>query len=410
MRVCLLTPGQPSNNPRLVKEADALSTAGHVVHVICADGGLWPSETDGGLLATRSWSCEYAGGSPKSRPTLYRWTRLRHALSRRLLRIAESPFLRTRALTRAGIEIERSALRLPADLYIAHHPTVLPAAMHAGIRYGARVGYDAEDFCAGMWNPATGPDPIDRLMEATEEEYLKKCHYITASSPEIAGEYVSRFGIHRPTPVLNVFSLADRPSLFRQTADSGPLRLYWFSQCIGSERGLEDAVMALGLLRDCALELHLQGAWQAGYHDRLLALATEWGVTGRLHVLPPAPPDEMVRRSSGYDIGLALEIPSTRNRSICLTNKIFTYLLAGNAILATNTPAQQKLLSSLTPAAITYTPGDIEALAAQLRRWYVDRNALDEARQCSWAWGEKRYNWDFERRSFLAVAESTDGY
>ena len=33
-RICLVTPGQPSTNPRLVKEADALCEAGYDVQVV----------------------------------------------------------------------------------------------------------------------------------------------------------------------------------------------------------------------------------------------------------------------------------------------------------------------------------------------------------------------------------------
>jgi hypothetical protein len=60
-----------------------------------------------------------------------------------------------------------------------------------------------------------------------------------------------------------------------------------------------------------------------------------------------APPEEMVRQAAPYDIGLSLETDISDNRSLCLTNKIFTYLLAGVPVLLSDTPAQRALAPRL---------------------------------------------------------------
>jgi glycosyltransferase involved in cell wall biosynthesis len=391
-----------------VKEADALAGAGHEVHAIGTDCGLWPSKMDNALMSRRSWTFAYAGGTLASRSARFRWMRVRHAVSRRLFqRMPGSSFLRRRALARGQMEIERAALAFRADLYIAHHASVLPAAVAAAQLSRGYVGYDAEDFYSGMWTPENGPGVMDTAIERIEEQYLRDCDYITASSREIADAYVSRFGVARPVTVLNVFPLANRPAVFRPTAISGPLRLYWFSQCIGSHRGLEDVVRAMGLLRTRDIELHLQGDWQVGYQKQFLQLAAQSGVdAGRIHAHEPILPDEIVRTSAEYDIGLALELPSIQNRGMCLTNKVFTYLLAGNALIATATPAQQGLLSGCGRAAVMYQPRDTENMAAHLRRWYDDRQELARARQCAWNLGQQRYHWEFEQRFFLDAVQA----
>src|SRR5262249_43375421 len=45
-RICLITPGHLSRNPRLVKEADALTEAGYDVAVIAADFSQWGRYAD----------------------------------------------------------------------------------------------------------------------------------------------------------------------------------------------------------------------------------------------------------------------------------------------------------------------------------------------------------------------------
>ena len=406
-RVCLLTPGQPSNNPRLVKEADALVESGRQVHVICTDSGLWPTEKDVELLSKRRWTCQYVGGVAKTQPVRRLATRLRQRVACKLLsNFPNLHSLRNAAASRCAPEIQSAAFQYPARLYIAHHATVLPVAVAAAQRHGGLVGYDAEDFYAGLWRFNAGPETIDRLIERIEQTHLSCCAYITAASPGIAAEYARKYGCEKPIVVLNTFPLADRPPAYRPTELNGSLRLYWFSQCIGKDRGLEDAVRALGLLKNCAIQLHLRGNWQAGYRENLYSLAQEQGVADRLFAHPPADPDAMIRLSAEHDVGLALEQRISPNDDLRLTNKVFTHLIAGNAIIGTQTGAQQAFLSSLGSSSTIYPSGGSEHLAVLIYYWYHNRSALDQARRNSWDWGTKRYNWEIEKQSFLTAVSN----
>ena len=54
-------------------------------------------------------------------------------------------------------ELVAAAATVPADLYIAHYPTALPAAALAAQRNGVIYAYDAEDFHLG--DPPEDADP-----------------------------------------------------------------------------------------------------------------------------------------------------------------------------------------------------------------------------------------------------------
>src|SRR5262249_14645959 len=150
----------------------------------------------------------------------------------------------------------------------------------------------------------------------------------------------------------------ERPREFRLGNERDPLRLYWFSQTIGRDRGLEDAIRALGILGDQTIELHLCGEWCHGYETEFFELAKSTGVEhARVHHHPPDRPDRMVELAAQYDVGLALEQRGSFNRDICITNKIFTHLLAGNAIAATMTQGQQTVIRRIGPAGFSYEPG-----------------------------------------------------
>lgn len=402
-RICLLTPGQPSTNPRLVKEADALVDAGHEVHVLCAHYATWADAFDRELLGNRKWTCTYVGGKPGS--LKYWGTRLRFGISRRLPALWRSG-VRQWALTRVSLELYRAAVRLDAELYIAHYTGALVAAAAAAHHSRTRFAFDAEDFESGYYNYDKGPSAIDRLIENIEREYLPRCSYISAASPGIAEEYRVKYSIPLPTTLLNVFPTVERPPRLRSTDTSGPLLLYWFSQTVGLGRGLEDVISALARLDGCDIELHLRGFARVGDWHNLRRFARYSGVSlDRIILHEPLPSSEMIRAAANFDIGLALEQAVSKNRELCLTNKIFSYLLAGNAIVATETLGQRPIMDTIGKAGFIYEPGDVEALASGIRTWYENRGALHEARQQSWDWGTRRFNWDCEKKKFLQVVE-----
>ena len=407
MNVCLITTGQPSTNPRLVKEADTLVEAGHHVHVVGAHWIHWAAATDAEVLAGRHWTVSLVDWRRESNPRLFHWSRIRSRAARRTAAVLAplSDYLAMSALSRVGPELYRKARTVAADLYIAHNIGALPIACAVGAARRAPVGFDAEDFHSGQF-PLASADPIVAITRRTERRCMPKCAYVTAASPFIAEAYRELCGIPQPPTILNVFPLNDRPDGVPVRQPSDRLTLYWFSQTIGPDRGLEDVVRAMGALGD-GVELHLRGAWFGDYESALRQVAAESGVVqARIISHEPAVPGQMVRLATQYDVGLALEPGLTPNSDWLLSNKIFTYLLAGNAVVATRTRAQSSLAAHLQDAAVWCDPGDPVSLAQALQRWYADREVLRRGQAHAWRLGTERFNWDVEKQKWLAVVEA----
>lgn len=404
-RVCLVSTGQPSSNPRLVKEADALTDAGYDVRAVGVHWAPWADRTDERLLATRRWSCQLVD----ARRTTAGWTfwrsRIRHRLAREAASGNAPAWLLDRAVSPLTPELIDAASSARADLFIAHNLGALPAAVHAARRWGAVAGFDAEDWHSGELSEMAN-DRVRVVVRATEERYVPQAAYLTAASPGIAAAYASLTSHAAPTVILNVFPLRDRPASLRPLSTTGPVRAYWFSQTVGPHRGLETAVRALGAFRDGELELHLRGVWAPGYREALGRVMADCGVDrDRVVHHEPGDPDEMIRLASDFDIGLAVEPGTTANNRILLSNKIFTYLLAGLAVVATQTPGQAPLIEELGVAARGAAPGDSDSLVAALKPWVENRGQLIAARDAAWQAGGARYNWDRERYAFLALLE-----
>lgn len=413
-RICIITPGHVSTNPRVVKEADALAEAGYSVSVIAANFTPWARTADLSF-GTRSWrraqTLTFGPLSPLP-SRIFQGIRQRAAKAVVAVGVCNA----STALAAAhpiGPDLIRAALDVPADLYIAHYTAALPAAAIAARRHEARYAFDAEDFHLGDLPDERKYEAQRRIIRAIETRYLPGCAYVTAAAPGIAGLYADAYRMDPPTVLLNVFPLDEAPSrpTSRGAAEPGP-SVYWFSQTIGPRRGLECAVRAIGLARS-APHLYLRGRPAAGYSATLHEIAAECGVADRVHILPPAPPSDMARLASVYDLGLSGEDECTRNRRVALTNKLFTYLLAGLPIVMSETPGQSQIASEFGEAARLYPSDDPMTLAARLDEMLLHPDALASARTASWRLGQARFNWDNEQAKLLdcvaAVLEARTG-
>ncbi len=192
--------------------------------------------------------------------------------------------------------------------------------------------------------------------------------------------------------VHNTFPLPDRQPDFAP-ADNGILRLYWFSQTIGASRGLEESIRALSAAGVTAT-LTVRGRPKNGYIAALNTLAATCGARVTIRHEPPAAPDDMIDLARGYDVGLAIEQPVCVNRELCIPNKTFTYILAGLAVVISDTEGQHSLGVDLGPAAALVAPTDVEALAKAFTGWATDPSKLMCARQAAWRAATRRWHWE----------------
>ena len=408
MRICLITPGHLATNPRLVKEADALNEAGHQVTVVAADYLTWAREADK-EFAARPWRIAAPTRFGPDAPRLRRIVQLVRRRSARLLfrqGFRHQAVLRT-AYHPAGPDLVRAALRVPADLYVAHYVAALPAAALAAKRWAARYAFDAEDFHLGDAESTPRFDEDRRLIRAMEGAWLPGCAYMTAASPGISDAYAETYGVARPTVVLNVFPRAQAPAqaTLRGSSAQSP-SAYWFSQTIGPNRGLEVAVRAISMAASRP-HLFLRGRPASGFARDLETLAHACGVGDRLHLMGPAPPGEMTRLARQYDIGLAAEDGHTENRRVALTNKLFTYLLAGVPIVASDVPAHRRIAPELGDAVRLYSAQSAQSLADALDSYLMPNGALAGARATAFRLGQERFNWDLEKQTLIACVDRT---
>lgn len=387
-----------------------MRTSGRATSIICGHFNAWGAASDAPLMAELgSVTAIPFGPAQAPRATYVRQSVIRHG---------------ARALIRLGIEVQSvvesahapivrdlvaAARNADADLFVAHYVAALPAAARAAAHHGSAYSFDAEDFHLGDL-PDTPEHALERqIIRAIEARYLPGAAYVTAASPLIAEEYATNYAIPLPTVILNVFPKTNAPVAPTPAGWTKPgPSLYWFSQTIGPGRGLETALEAIARA-ECRPHLYLRGAPAEGYDTHLRSLAERAGVGDRLHILGLVAPDELERINAGYDLGYVGELAETRNRQIALTNKVFSYLIAGVPSLATDIPAHRQLAPQLGKAMSLFPIGDAAALAAALDRYLLDTDRLASARAHAWYLGQMRFNWDCEQKRLLEAIGKVSG-
>ncbi|MES2807887.1 MAG: glycosyltransferase [Bacteroidota bacterium] len=396
-KIVLVSSGQPSLNPRLVKEADALADAGYAVTVIHTYWNAWGADFDKQLLPGKKWKAICVGGDPNENKIPYFFSRLINKIATKGKRSAWAGI----AIARPAYFLIREAKKHKADLYIGHNLGALPAVVAAAETHNKPCGFDAEDFHRNETSDdANNADVM--LKSHIEDKYLPRLSYFSTSSQQIAAAYKQLYPALNPVVLLNVFpsdnSVADK------RVSTGPLKLLWFSQTIGANRGLQDAVEALQLLNKLNFELHILGS-KLHSNAAFINYLSNSGINLKFH--EPVPPQQLITFATQFDIGLALEPGFAVNNNLALSNKIFTYMQAGLAIIASDTAAQQDMLSKNPTIGYVYPKGNATALAAILSDYDNNRQQLAHNQTQALRLARDQYNWETESKKFLAVVEQT---
>jgi hypothetical protein len=381
--IVLLSGSHLCHNPRVVKEAATLAREGYNVMVLGAWTDPQLKARDRALVSQAPFSftavIDAAGRTPMN------WvSRSARRLLSRLARVAhrwtgaESRLLLGPTVT----AMTREARELGSDLYVAHSEPALFVAKTLA-QAGRRVAVDLEDWYSEDLLPeARGSRPVG-LLRALEQDLLRAGAYSSCPSHAMSEALASELECPRPAVIYNAFPWSDRSSLDALSidrADRSRRSIHWYSQTLGPGRGLEELFAALPGVRADA-EVHLRGVPARGFEE-WLALRTPEAWRNRVFKHPLVPNEALLSRIAEHDIGFAGETRAIRSRDLTVTNKILHYLLAGLAVVASDTAGQREV-DSLAPGAVQlYPAGDVTRLASELNL-LLDSPAILEARKAA---------------------------
>ncbi|OKH56229.1 glycosyl transferase family 1 [Calothrix sp. HK-06] len=392
--------------PRPQKEAETLANAGHDVTV----RGFWfdPElvERDRLLMADKKWRFEPI---IDFQPTY----RLKNLGIRLQSRLAKELFQRfgifSPVLLGYGTNAMLKAARLAkADLIIVHSEGGLWVGKKL-LEEGFRVGVDFEDWFSEDLLPSDRATRPIHQLKLLESYLARNCTYCLTTSHALASALADAYQAPKPTVIYNVFPWSEREQIDNQKRDRQNLNipsLHWFSQTIGAGRGLELLFLSLPYL-DIDLEIHLRGNYSESARQWLEPLIPEnW--RHRVFIHPTVPNLELLSRIAEHDIGLALEIPYCLSRKFTATNKIFQYMQAGLAIVATDTDGQREIWRQFPEIGeLVSNKDNLENLANCLKSLLCDTNRLATAKKAALEATKEKFSWEHQAILLLQAVDSS---
>jgi len=391
-RILIITPKQPSGNPRMRKSADALSMAGHEVHVLYAYGAPWADEADVPILASANWSFEVIGGHPIK-------ARFAYFISRLERKFYEVLGNTERATCRSLNQYVRKAENWNPEVVIGHNPGALAPAIEIGKQLHIPVLFDAEDYHRGesYWVRVKQ----EHKMTEIEDRYMPQLTAMTTAAPLISDTYRSLYPNLDVTTVNNAFSKRNQPAAPQST--TGPLKVVWFSQVVGLDRGLQEFIAGMNLVKDIPLELNILGLSTTEKNEMLTSMVES--PEHRIAFHSPRSEAELFSFLGSHEIGLALEIPFAHNREICRTNKLYTYPLAGCYMFASRTQSQEQFISEYPVTGQLIDLDEPRSIGTAIREADSNRKELLRKREQTWQLAIDDLNWETESQVLVNVVE-----
>jgi glycogen(starch) synthase len=360
-RLLILSPGELTRDPRARRAALTARAGGLDVHGLCA--ATEPPVPLPDIAVERIRVARFEGtlraaglgGMSPSRPLVREL--------RGLYRLVRHALVTARLI--------RSARTLGEfDVVHANDLDTLPAAWRIARAHDARLVYDAHELYT---QHEPNPPRLYRAAAVRVESALaRRADTVVTVNAEIASELQDSLRL-RSTPLV-VLSCPPRDEIAPPDRSEARLQAV-YQGAMGPGRMLADLLTAAELATEVDFTIRVAGADL----DALQASVARRGLTGRVRVAAPVPPDRLVESLRGHDVGLIINRPVTRNDELVLPNKLFEYLMAGLAVVAPALPSLAALLHT-EHVGLTFRPGDPSGMAAALTRLAGDGELLARLR------------------------------
>ena len=317
--------------------------------------------------------------------------------------------LRIRSQTRFALAADPGA-----DLYHGMAFQGIPVALGLARQSRAPALYDIRDIYLESRNLARLPGPARRALGRLERGWIRRARRVTTVNHSCAEIVERRYGA-RPTIVMNCpvrrAEASPRQDLVRDALGlfaSSPIVLYHGGLLV--DRGLPQAIAAMADPRLTAVHLVLMGWGEEESNVR--ELARNPAVAGRVHLLPPVPPDDVVDWVGSADVAIMVNQPRTLNERISTPNKLFESLTAGTPVVSSDFPERRRIVidDPLGPLGAVCDPTDPAAIAGAICA-IIELGpiaAADLRMRCAQA-ARERYTWEAQLPKLLAEYGAATG-
>jgi glycogen synthase len=433
MKVCMFLTNPVTNDPRVRREAASLAKAGHEVVVIGLkkevadfseewldghrlDGYRVIRITHPRFLAHHvraiqarvlHWFAEKSPSSYRRIRSLYRWVTMQRSepSTSPAVPSAARERLRTDILTIIGavylnIVFAKHGIRLRADVYHAHDLDTLLGAYLAAVLTRGHLVYDfhelyTEQFSSGVktWIWYAWYRLLERVLAKRADLRLTVCDSL--------GDWFTQQ--YRTNSVLTVRNVPvfHEPTSAGRRRRSETERVILYHGLYFKNRGLEQLIEAVPYLKRGHVVLRGYGSLE----PELRELVRQRHLEHRVTFAPPVGVTDLVKNATHADIGVGAFVPLALNTKFALPNKLFEYMMAGLAVVATDLPEMRKVILGHQIGRVC-KPDDPEDLAKALNELLENDDLLEQMKRNALVASQTVFNWNVEEQVFLKAYES----
>lgn len=255
--------------------------------------------------------------------------------------------------------------------------------------------YDSHELWSGFGHLARYPNWVVKIALVAERLMVRQADQVITVSDGIAREMEKNLNIPRPTVLRNV----PEKSLNGNDGDLHKILkipesavIFLYIGNIIQNRGLRMLIKAFVLLNDPRAYLVFLGAPEL---PSWLNIPIPGGIRERILVHPPVNPRQVVPLARSADIGVHPIRGICKSHRFCLPNKLFEYIQAGLAVIATDLPAMTAIIGTYRVGCV-FRDGEINDLRAKMQFLLQNQNKVDQLRKASHEASED-LNWEKEK-------------
>lgn len=293
------------------------------------------------------------------------------------------------------------AIKQRADIYHANDLDTLSTALKAAKKINAKVLYDAHELWVEQ-NPEWS-NWFKWMAFRFEQRLIKRANMVVTVNSSIGRELEKRYNIGQPIVVyncpfyFNTRSYQDRNLLKKSIGLNSTQLVVLYQGRYEKGRGLEELVESgLYLSGRVIIILRGYGSIEGELRDKIDKLHLK----DRIKFLAPVPTNELVSSAAIADIGVMPYKPTCINNLYATPNKLFEYLMAGLAIVASDLPEIRKIVESST-CGFLFNPEDPKDIANAINKLAENRDLLEENKRNALLAAENTYNWESESEKLI---------
>lgn len=312
--------------------------------------------------------------------------------------------IRTFPLYPLGWAAALEATAEPADIWHGMWAGSLPALARLRRRHGGRTIYDSRDVYMQSRDFARAGWPGKAILESLERRWAASADRVLTVNAPYADLLAGQLHLPPPPVVMNCPERwsppSPRPNLIRESLGLSPdTAVVLYQGGLMTGRGIEQTMEAILEVPGAVLCLLGFG----GLSERFAQESATPRYAGRVRLLEPVPPDELLEWTASADVSVMAIQPTSMNHRFTTPQKLFESIAAGVPVVTSDLPGMADIVRS-TGVGLVCDPTSPAAIASAIRQVLsasvVDRDLL---RDHVLGVAHEQYNWEAQVDTLLGI-------